>query len=147
MTKEKFDAKKYKVAIIEDDHVISKSLAGALADTGFRVLQAFDGESGLALILAEKPDLVLLDIDMPIIDGMTMLAKLRTSGIYGKHVSVILLTNLSADDKIMGGVTKDEPSYYLIKSDFTMENVIEKIKNCLAPTEELTEQQASPLDS
>lgn len=138
MTKDKFDASKYKIAVIEDDRVISKSLAGALADTGFHVNQAFDGESGLALILREKPDLVLLDIVMPIVDGMTMLAKLRTTGVYGKHVSVIMLTNQSADEKIMVGVTKDEPSYYLIKSNFTMENIIVNIKNCLEPAQDLT---------
>lgn len=137
MTIEKTDAKKYKVAVIEDDQVISRSLAGALTDTGFRVNQAFDGQSGLALILREKPDLVLLDIVMPIIDGMTLLAKLRASGLYGRHVPVILLTNLSADDKIMVGVTKAEPSYYLVKSNFTMENIIEKVMICLEPAQDL----------
>ena len=64
-------------------------------------------------------------------DGMTMLAKLRESGEFGKHVPVILLTNLNADDKITAGVFQSEPSYYLVKSNYTMADVVTKVKDCL----------------
>src|SRR5665213_114703 len=111
---------KYKIAVIEDEEIVSKSLVGELEDSGFLVVAAFDGEAGLALVLKEKPDLVLLDIIMPKMDGMTMLTKLRESGDYGKKLPIILLTNLNADDKIMGGVVKNEPSFYLVKSGYTL---------------------------
>jgi DNA-binding response OmpR family regulator len=131
---EKVTREKYKVAVVEDEEIMSKSLVGELEDAGFDVIKAFDGEQGLELVLKEKPDLVLLDIIMPKMDGMTMMAKLRNSGEFGKHVPIILLTNSNADDKIMGGVTQNEPSYYLVKSSYTVEDVVAKVRDCLKGT-------------
>lgn len=128
---EKVTKGKYKIAVIEDEEIMSESLSGGLEDSGFDVVKAFDGEAGLQLVLKEKPDLVLLDIIMPKMDGLTMLAKLRESGEFGKHVPTILLTNLNADDKIMSDVTENEPSYYLVKSSYTVAEVVEKVKNSL----------------
>ncbi len=122
---------KHKIAVIEDEAVIFKPLVGELKDADFDVVQAFDGERGLELILKEKPDLVLLDIVMPKMDGMTMLTKLRSAGEYGRNVPTILLTNLNADDHIMGGITKNDPSYYLVKSNFTVTDVVAKVKESL----------------
>jgi DNA-binding response OmpR family regulator len=128
---EKITKEQYKVAVIEDEEVMAKSLAGELGDAGFDVVTAADGVAGLALILKEKPDLVLLDIVMPKMDGMTMMAKLRESGEFGKHVPIILLTNLNADDKITIGVTKNEPSYYLVKANYAVADVVAKVKDRL----------------
>jgi DNA-binding response OmpR family regulator len=128
---EKTTKEKYKIAVIEDEEIMSKSLVGELEDADFEVITAFDGKQGLQLILKEKPDLVLLDIVMPEMDGMTMMKKLRESGGYGKHIPIILLTNLNADDKIMGGVTQNEPSYYLVKSTYTVADVVERVRHSL----------------
>lgn len=130
---EKITKGKYKIAVIEDEEAVSKSLVGELEDSGFDVITAADGEQGLQLILKEKPDLVLLDIIMPKMDGMTMMAKLRASGEFGKHIPIIMLTNLNADDQIMGGVIRAEPSYYLVKSNYTVTDVVAKVKECLKP--------------
>ncbi len=128
---EKITKGKFKIAVVEDEEIMSESLKGELEDAGFEVVIAPDGESGLALVLKDMPDLVLLDIVMPKMDGMTMLKKLRESGEFGAHLPVILLTNLNADDKVMGGVTKNEPSYYLVKSDYKVEDVVQKVKETL----------------
>ena len=65
-------------------------------------------------------------------EGMTMLNKLRKSGPeYGQNVPVVLLTNLNADDKIMHGVTMNEPSYYLVKSQWELPDAVKKVKECL----------------
>ena len=128
---EKITKGKYKIAVIEDEEVISKSLVGELEDAGFEVITAFDGEYGLQLVLKEKPDLILLDIVMPKMDGVTMMKDLRESGEYGKRVPIILLTNLNADDKIMGDITQNQPSYYLVKSSYTMADVVERVRHSL----------------
>ena len=128
---EKISKGKYKIAVIEDEEIEAKSLVGELDDAGFDVVKASDGESGLQLILKEQPDLVLLDIVMPKMDGMTMMQNLRRSGEYGKGVPIILLTNLNADDAIMGGITKNQPSYYLVKSSYAVADVVEKVKQSL----------------
>ncbi|MDO8659178.1 MAG: response regulator [Candidatus Parcubacteria bacterium] len=123
---------KKKILIVEDEVIISKMYAEELRDEGFFVLTATNGRDGLEFAIREKPDLILLDILMPIMDGLTMMDKLRESGLYGKNVPIILLTNLSAsEEKIMKMITKDEPAYFLIKSNWDLSQVVEKIKERL----------------
>ncbi|MDP3772033.1 MAG: response regulator [bacterium] len=125
--------KKTVILIVEDEEVIRKVYADELRDGGFSVLTAGNGMDGLALALREKPNLILLDILMPIMDGLTMMNTLRETDLYGKNVPVILLTNLSAsEEKIMNAITKNEPAYYLVKADWDLSKVVEKIKECLA---------------
>lgn len=125
--------KKTKILIVEDDVIISKTYTEELRDDGFLVLTAMNGKDGLDLALREKPDIILLDILMPIMDGLTMMDKLREKDLYGKNVPIILLTNLSAsEEKIMQAITKNEPAYYLVKSDWNLSAVVEKIKERLA---------------
>ena len=124
--------KKTKILMVEDEAVISKAYAEELRDEGFLVLTATNGRDGLELALREKPDLILLDILMPVMDGLTMMDQLRTKDLYGKKVPIILLTNLSAsEEKIIQAIAKNEPAYYLVKSDWDLSGVIEKIKERL----------------
>ncbi len=92
----------------------------------FEVLQAPDGKIGLEEALRSHPDLILLDIIMPIMDGMTMLAKLRQDS-WGKNVSVILLTNLSDESKVAEGL-KHGVYDYLVKADWNIGDVVKKVK-------------------
>lgn len=83
--------------------------------------------------MRERPDLILLDIVMPKMDGLTMMRKLRQANEWGKTVPVILLTNLNADDdKIMRAITDNEPAYYLVKSNYTITDLVEKIRERLS---------------
>lgn len=125
--------KNVKVLIVEDEEIICKTYADELSDSGFNVLVAGNGKEGLELALHEKPDIILLDILMPVMDGLSMMDQLRKDETYGKKVPIILLTNLSAgEEKIMQSIIKNEPAYYLIKSDWTLSQVIEKIKERLS---------------
>ena len=109
------------------------ALKDKLTREGFATLEAKNGEEGLNVALREHPDLILLDIVMPRMDGITMMKKLRQTDEWGKNVPVILLTNLSADDeKIMRAVTENEPAYYLVKSDHTISDVVEKVRERLS---------------
>jgi DNA-binding response OmpR family regulator len=129
---EKIIKEKYKIAVIEDDEVTAKTLAEELEGADFTVIKASDGKVGLQMVLKEEPDLILLDIVMPNMDGMTMMHMLRISGEFGAHVPIILLTNLNVDDKIIGDITKDEPAYYLVKAEYSLADVIKKVKTCLS---------------
>ena len=118
----------HKILIVEDEVAMLNALVDNLQASGFgHILQARNGEAGLALALDEKPDLIILDIVMPRMDGMTMLKKLRQDE-RGKDLKVILLTNLAADESITKGATIYEPSYYIIKSEHSIEDVIQKVK-------------------
>ena len=118
------------ILIVEDDRALSLTLKDNFEKEGFNIILAKDGVEGLKFALEQKPDLILLDIVMPNMDGMTMMRKLRDD-VRGKKVPIILLTNLEADDAIMKGVIRDEPSYYLVKANWKMEDVIEKVKERL----------------
>lgn len=121
-----------KILIVEDEQSLRETLVDKLTREGFDVLEAKNGEEGLERTLKEHPDLILLDIVMPKMDGMTMMKKLREDE-WGKRVSIILLTNLSATDaEIIKGVIEDEPSYYLVKSDWKIKDVVNKVKETLA---------------
>lgn len=121
-----------KILIIEDDSVMSGTLAANLESEGFEALQAKDGEEGLAMALRAKPDLILLDILLPKMDGLTVLTKLRNDP-SGKNIPVIVLSNLSepwdvAATALAGGVYQ-----YLVKVDWTIAEVIQKIRERLGP--------------
>ena len=120
-----------KILIVEDEEPMAVTLADNLVNAGFlEPLRARNGIEGLKLALTEQPDIILLDIVMPKTDGMTMLKRLREDQ-NGKHMKVIVLTNLTADEPIMGSVVKTEPSYYLVKSDHSIDDVLEKVKSVL----------------
>lgn len=120
-----------KILIIEDELAYAKLLKDQLTEIGYTVIEATNGKKGLEKAKNEHPDLILLDIRMPVMDGMVMLNLLRKEE-SGKKIKVIMLTNLEPDDKILGGVMKDEPSYYFIKSDINLEDLLGKIKELLA---------------
>ena len=120
-----------KILIVEDEPDMLKNLVDKFSREGFAAIGAEDGEKGLSSALSYQPDLILLDIVLPKMDGMTMMRKLREQSDWGKKVPIILLTNLNADDQIMAGVAKDEPAFYLIKTEWTLDDVVKKVKQCL----------------
>jgi len=126
--------KKTTILIVEDEVIINKTYAEELRYEGFTVLTATNGKDGLKLALDKKPELILLDILMPIMDGLTMMDKLRKKNAYGKNVPVVLLSNLSSsEEKIMKTITntKSEPTSYFVKSDWDLDDVVAKIKELL----------------
>lgn len=119
-----------KILIVEDEAPLRNLLRNKLGSEGFSVLEAKDGEEGLEIALREHPDLILLDIIMPKMDGMVVLRKLRED-VWGKNASIIILTNYDTNDPILHAVVIDQPSYYLIKSDTPLEKVLEKAREVL----------------
>ena len=113
-----------KVLFIEDDEMLQRMYTTFLNNRGYIVSSAYDGVEGLQKAVQEHPDIILLDIRMPKMDGITMLTKLRQDS-WGKDAKVIILTNLDANDEILKGVVAGHPSYYLIKSNIKPETVVE----------------------
>ena len=88
---------RHKIAIIEDEPAINEMYRMKLDLEGFDVITAFNGEEGLALVKKHKPDLILLDIKMPVMSGDEMLEKLRSTE-WGAKMRVVILTNISRDE-------------------------------------------------
>lgn len=118
-----------KILIIEDEAALREVLADTVKQGGFMAIEAADGEEGLSVALSEHPDLILLDILMPKIDGVTVLKKLREDK-WGKSVPVIMLTNVD-DDKHVEEIVKHGASYYFIKTKISLVDVVSKIQDLL----------------
>lgn len=120
------------VLIIEDEASLRRALADKCTSAGLAVLEAGDGEKGLQLALSKHPDIILLDLLLPIRDGMSVLAALRTDA-WGKTAKVIILSNVSETEKIAEALEHDTFDYF-IKSDIEIEEVIKKIESNLGQT-------------
>jgi len=119
-----------KILIIEDDKAMASILQESLQEEGFGATFAQDGEEGLERIKAEHPDLVLLDVMMPKMDGKEMLKELRAHP-ETKNIPVIMLTNVGDDiDTISDIVALDTPDY-LVKANTSMDMIVERIKQRL----------------
>ncbi|OWK27366.1 MAG: hypothetical protein US76_03995 [Parcubacteria group bacterium GW2011_GWA2_38_13b] len=121
---------KIKIIIVEDDEILARVLYAELTDAGFKVLQAFDGEAGLALARSEHPDLVLLDLILPKKYGFEVLEELKKSP-DTKDIPVIILTLLGEDEDIKRGLELGANDY-IVKSSHAVAEIIEKIKNFFA---------------
>ena len=121
--------KKAKILIVEDDIDLLEVLIKKFELENFLVLEAPDGKIGLEDALRHHPDLILLDIVMPVMDGMTMLRKLRED-LWGKNVPVVLLTNLSDESKVAEAMTRGVYGY-LVKADWNISDVVKKVKQRL----------------
>ncbi len=118
-----------KILIVEDETFLLDSLVRAFTAAGFVVRRAKDGEEGLAHAFAEHPDIILLDLLMPKLDGMSALKKLRDDP-WGKEVAVIILTNASGAQKVNEAV-ENKVTDFLVKADWKLEEVVKRVKEKL----------------
>jgi len=122
-------ATKKQVLLVEDDEFLAELYATKLNLEGFEVSLAADGEKGIRLIKEKKPDLILLDIVLPKMDGFEILKRMKADK-ETRNIPVILLTNLSQKDEVKKGLDLGANDY-LIKAHFMPSEVIKKIKKVL----------------
>ena len=118
---------KKNILVIEDDQFFMELVAKELATGGFGVVQAPDGKRGLEKVRQSNPDLILLDLLLPDIDGFEVLSTVKQDS-GTSNIPVIILSNLSSKEDIERGL-KLGASDYLIKSQFSLPEVIDKIKS------------------
>lgn len=121
--------KKIKLLIIEDDLFLLNMYASKFELEGFEVIIAEDGEKGWKTAIKDIPDVILLDIMMPKMNGFEVLEKLKSDDKVSK-IPVILLTNLSQRDEIERAMNLGAADF-LIKAHFRPSEVVEKIKKLL----------------
>lgn len=119
-----------KIAIIEDDQAISQMYRFKFEGEGFVVETADNGKIGLELAENMKPDIILLDLMMPVMTGDEMLAQLRKS-VWGKDIKVIILTNMG-EQEIPSRVKELGVSGVILKADMTPRQVADIVKKHLA---------------
>lgn len=120
---------KPKILVVEDDSFLAGMYVTKLGLEGFSVDLASDGKEGLKKAKDWRPDLVLLDIVLPVMDGFTMLESMKKDSDVGT-IPVILLTNLGQKNDVERGLALGAADY-LIKAHFMPSEVVEKIKRLL----------------
>jgi DNA-binding response OmpR family regulator len=115
------------ILIIDDDESYREIFSSALTREGFVVFSAKNGKEGLLMALDEKPDLILLDIGLPDMDGLSLLGDIRKDE-WGKDAKVFILTNKSDEAKLSEAIEK-KSFVYLVKSDMSIKELVSKIKD------------------
>ncbi len=118
-----------KIVLVEDDQFLGGLMSNKLEKEGFSVVRVLDGEEAVKKIFEERPDLVLLDIILPGIDGFEVLKRLREDPQTAK-IPVIMLTNLGAKEDIERGL-KMGAQDYMVKAHFTPGEIVVRIKAIL----------------
>jgi|SRR3989344_4518116 len=123
---------KKRVLVIDDEKSVIEVLQKKLEEEGFEVLTSGDGNDGLEKALLESPDLILLDLILPSMDGITLLDRLKKDD-KGKNIPVIILTNLDDADKV-DDCRKRGVYDYLVKTGWTLEDIAKRVKRVLDQT-------------
>ena len=118
-----------KILIIEDEKPLLSALKDKFSRENLETLDAKNGKEGLEIALKKHPDLILLDLVLPIIDGLEMLKKLRKDT-WGKNAIVMILTNLSDAEKLAEAI-KIGVDDFMVKTDWTLEKIVKKVKKRL----------------
>lgn len=117
------------ILIVEDNASLVEALSISLKEEKFEVYEAHNGEEGLAFAEKLLPDLILCDINMPKMDGLTMLSRIRETK-WGANLLIIMLTNYSDHLKISQALSHSVFSY-LVKSDWDLSQIVAEIKEKL----------------
>ena len=123
------NSKNKKILVVEDEATLQKTLTKALVRSGYDVLSALDGLRGLEIAREEKPDLILLDIILPKMDGFEVLRELKKDKSVSE-IPIIILTNLSDMSDVQKTLDLGATTY-LVKADFHLKDVLGKIKETL----------------
>ncbi|MDO8590150.1 MAG: response regulator [bacterium] len=119
------------ILIIEDEKSLRDAIVDILRLKNFLSLEAKNGREGVELALSKHPDLILLDLIMPEMDGIIALKNIREDA-WGKKVPIIILTNLSATNEQFGDDKATlKATHYLIKSDWKLHDIAKKIEEIL----------------
>ncbi|OHA63970.1 MAG: hypothetical protein A3J30_00025 [Candidatus Wildermuthbacteria bacterium RIFCSPLOWO2_02_FULL_47_9c] len=123
-----------KILLIEDDKFLRELIIQKLGKEGYDVTEAPEGEAGLSKMQKDKPDLVLLDLILPGIDGFEVLSRMKKDPNLAS-IPVIILSNLGQRDDMQKGIALGAKDY-LIKAHFTPGEIVEKIRGTLQEPKE-----------
>jgi DNA-binding response OmpR family regulator len=118
-----------KILVIEDDKFLRELISQKILKEGYDIAEAVDGEKGIEAVKKEMPDLVLLDLILPGIDGFEVLARIKADPSVAQ-IPVIILSNLGQKDDIEKGI-KMGATDYMIKAHFTPTEIIAKVRTIL----------------
>jgi len=114
------------ILLVDDDPLVSRSYERRLTAAGAQVILAANGAEGLAQLQIEKPDIILLDLMMPKMDGYEMLKKVKED-LETKDIPVIILTNLNDRSEDVEKLKELGVVKYIVKSDTSLKEIVERV--------------------
>jgi DNA-binding response OmpR family regulator len=118
------------ILVIDDTALARESVSKLLEYEGFRALRARNGKEGWAMMYHDTPDLILLDLMMPEMDGITFLKMLRRSTLW-KDMPVIVLTGVNDDDKLITRAWELKVNDLVPKASFGFEDLLARVRQHL----------------
>ncbi len=125
-----FNFFKKSILIIEDDHALRKVLLDRMSAEGWRIIESPDGRDGLVSAIKNRPDVILLDLMLPQMDGISLLEELRKDE-WGKDAKVIVMSNLVKGTGLMEKAEMYRVADYVEKADMSLDLIVEKITKLL----------------
>lgn len=122
-------ANQKRIVLVEDEPHLQEELTSALVEAGYIVKNAYDGETGLALIEKEKPDVVILDLILPKKDGFEILEMCKANPAT-EHIPILVLSNLESAENVEKAVRLGAVAY-LVKPNYEIAHIMEKVKSIL----------------
>ena len=119
-----------RILVAEDDRFLRKAAEMALKRQGYTVLTAADGEAALRAARSEAPDLILLDLIMPKLNGFEVLLALKKDAPTA-HIPIIILSNLGQDRDVQQAMDAGATAY-LIKTDLSLQALVQRVEEALA---------------
>ncbi len=118
---------KKKILLVDDDQFLVDLLSEKVTKAGYEALKAHNGTDAIEVVSKNKPDLILLDLMMPGMDGLSVLKNLKGNEV-NKNIPVIILTSLS-DPSVASEIKNNGGSGYLLKDEHTLDGIVQAIQN------------------
>ena len=118
-----------KILIIEDDSFLRELLTKKFVEENYKVIPAVDGEEGIKKAKEEKPDLILLDLILPGVQGYEVMAEIKENPDTSK-IPIVVISNLGQKEEVEKGL-KLGAVEFLIKAHYTPDEIIDKVKDAL----------------
>jgi len=119
-----------KVLLVEDDEILHNMYKKKFEYEGFTVASAFDGSDGVKMAASDKPDVILMDIIMPKMDGFVAVKKIKKNSAIS-NIPIVMLTNLGQEEDVNKGRELGADDYF-IKANHTPAEIVKKIRDLLA---------------
>jgi CheY-like chemotaxis protein len=117
------------ILLVDDDMVLREMYRFAFSEAGLNVITAKDGTEAIALALEHHPSIILMDIDMPQMDGYESMKRIREDA-WGRTAKVIYLTNYSAPADVYAAVSL-KPEDYIVKASHDIKEVVNRVRTAM----------------
>lgn len=120
-----------KILLVEDDQILAKLYQAKFQKEGFETNLAFDGQEGIDLMKTFKPDLIILDLIMPKVDGFSFLRRINEyPDLNSQNIPILVLSNLGQESDIKKAVDMGAKDFF-IKADISLSQMVDKVRKYL----------------